>query len=924
VVNVGEEEGGGVNAMAGASGGTRGTSAPTLVGDRYELGPVIGYGGMAEVHRGLDTRLGRTVAIKVLRASLAQDETFQERFRREATASASLNHPCVISVYDTGDGTTSTGPARGLPYIVMEYVEGRTLRDVLREGRRILPERALEITAGILSALDYSHRMGIVHRDIKPANVMLTPAGEVKVMDFGIARAVADTSTSVTQTAAVIGTAQYLSPEQARGEVVGPRGDIYSVGVVLYELLVGRPPFTGASPVALALSHVRDIPESPDSIDPDISAAASAITMCALAKEPDQRYPRAAAMREDIERALAGRPVWATSMVAGRSAVVGSTGRRGPRPGGAAAGVAGAGVAGAAGAAGAAAIGAVALGTPGTGAAGAGDGPGSAAVGETGWIGTGTGPGSDVAGTDTTGPIGALGLMGGPESAVGTTGAGTGGSGTGGSGVDGSGTGGWGAGRLAAASGAPPEGARPAPARRRRGGLVIGGVLLALVLAAVAVGSYRLAAGPSPAPSGSPSPSTAAITVPDVRGKTAKEAQAALSAVGLSVRATATRADPQVPAGRVISQTPGAGASAARGDSVDLVVSSGPGQVRLPDVVNQPIDAATAALTGAGLKVDPVLVPDKAASGTVVASDPVAGQSVDAGSTVTLQVANGTNAVPDTVGSQLDIARTRLGAAGFDQISVLQQDSSRAAGTVLDQAPRTGQASLGSTIQLVVASPPRFTPTPSASTAPLPTATDTGSPSPSQGAPSPTGPASPTPTAPTPSGTTTPSPTPTRSAPGSPSPTGTSQSPPPTSKAPITKPATAKSAKTKPVRPNPKNVKPVGAKQKQHAKPKPGQKRETQARQALNRSPGRRSADGAVPGVGQPTALSRGVSADAPPASNGPSSRARCIAFGSPQVSSHRASIWWPCPVRIDSGWNCTPSIGSRRCRAAITVPSSV
>ena len=231
---------------------------PTLIGGRYELGELLGRGGMAEVRKGKDLRLGRTVAVKRLRTDLASDATFQARFRREAQSSASLNHPAIVSTYDTGEEMASDGSGVAQPYIVMECVEGRTLRDIVREGRKILPERALEITSGVLSALDYSHRSGIIHRDIKPGNVMLTPAGDVKVMDFGIARAIADASSTMTQTAAVVGTAQYLSPEQARGETVDSRSDVYSTGCLLYELLTGRPPFVGDSPVAVAYQHVRE------------------------------------------------------------------------------------------------------------------------------------------------------------------------------------------------------------------------------------------------------------------------------------------------------------------------------------------------------------------------------------------------------------------------------------------------------------------------------------------------------------------------------------------------------------------------------------------------------------------------------------------------------------------------------------------
>ena len=281
------------------------TSSPTTVGGRYELGELLGRGGMAEVRRAVDQRLGRSVAVKQLRTDLATDPTFQARFRREAQSAAGLNHPTIAAVYDTGEEIDPlTGVA--IPYIVMELVEGSTLRDVLREGRKLLPERAMELTQGILDALSYSHKAGIVHRDIKPANVMLTPNGGVKVMDFGIARAVADTSATMTQTAAVIGTAQYLSPEQARGETVDARSDLYSAGCVLYELLVGRPPFIGDSPVSVAYQHVREIPQPPSQLDPELTPEIDAVVLKALAKDPADRYQSAKEMKDDIARLLVG------------------------------------------------------------------------------------------------------------------------------------------------------------------------------------------------------------------------------------------------------------------------------------------------------------------------------------------------------------------------------------------------------------------------------------------------------------------------------------------------------------------------------------------------------------------------------------------------------------------------------------------
>ena len=283
----------------------------TLVGGRYELGEVIGRGGMADVLHGTDVRLGRDVAVKVLREELARDPSFQARFRREAQSAASLDAPSIVAVYDTGEDD------RGVPWIVMEYIDGRTLRDVLNTEGRLLPQRALEVAADVCSALEVAHAAGMVHRDIKPANVMLTSHGEVKVMDFGIARAAAGHESTMTQTAAVIGTAAYLSPEQARGEHVDARSDIYSAGCLLYELVTGAPPFTGDSPVAVAYQHVREDPVAPSEYDPSLSTDIDAVILKAMAKNPANRYQSADEMREDLLRAVAGQPVLATPVLRG-------------------------------------------------------------------------------------------------------------------------------------------------------------------------------------------------------------------------------------------------------------------------------------------------------------------------------------------------------------------------------------------------------------------------------------------------------------------------------------------------------------------------------------------------------------------------------------------------------------------------------
>ncbi|MFT0848157.1 Stk1 family PASTA domain-containing Ser/Thr kinase [Actinomycetaceae bacterium L2_0104] len=292
------------------------SDTPRVLGQRYEVGDLIGRGGMAQVHLGYDTRLSRTVAIKILRTDLAQDPMFLARFRREAQSAAALNHPSIVSVYDTGEEqvTTAIGKEISLPYIVMEFVKGRTVASLLADGNPVPIGEAIQITVGVLSALQYSHHEGIIHRDIKPGNVMLTPDGKVKVMDFGIARAIADSAATMTQTNSVVGTAQYLSPEQARGEVVDARSDLYSAGCLLYELLTGQPPFTGESAVSVAYQHVSETPRPASLIAPDIPDSIDRVVMKSLAKRRDERYQSASEFHEDLLAAARGEGVDAPSV----------------------------------------------------------------------------------------------------------------------------------------------------------------------------------------------------------------------------------------------------------------------------------------------------------------------------------------------------------------------------------------------------------------------------------------------------------------------------------------------------------------------------------------------------------------------------------------------------------------------------------
>lgn len=289
-----------------------------LGGGRYEIRSLIGRGGMAEVHKGYDNLLSRIVAIKMLRVDLAKDAIFLARFRREAQASASLNHENIVGVYDTGEHvvTIPSGMEVSVPYIVMEYVEGHTVHELLNDGQPVPINEAVEITVGILNALEYSHSKGLVHRDIKPGNVMLTNNGKIKVMDFGIARALEDSGATMTQADAVVGTAQYLSPEQARGEQVDTRSDLYSCGCILFELLTGRPPFRGDSAVSVAYQHVAENPPLPSAITSDIPAALDRVVLKALSKQVDSRYGDAASMRNDLIRAAGGLEVSAPPLPA--------------------------------------------------------------------------------------------------------------------------------------------------------------------------------------------------------------------------------------------------------------------------------------------------------------------------------------------------------------------------------------------------------------------------------------------------------------------------------------------------------------------------------------------------------------------------------------------------------------------------------
>jgi eukaryotic-like serine/threonine-protein kinase len=552
---------------------------PRLLGGRYELDGVVGRGGMAEVYRARDIRLDRIVAVKTLREDLARDQTFQARFRREAQSAASLNHPSIVAVYDTGEDTAD--PAH-VPYIVMEYVDGRTLRELLRDDRRLLPERALEITDGVLRALDYSHRNGIVHRDIKPGNVMLTRSAEVKVMDFGIARAVSDSQATMTQTAQVIGTAQYLSPEQARGERVDARSDLYSTGCLLYELLTGRPPFTGDSPVAIAYQHVRENPIPPSRVDPEIPAWADSIVLKAMAKDPADRYQSAAEMRTDIQRALSGVPVAAPPQATEMYAP--GTQRMGPSTM----------------MAGAAPTGAMSpYGTDGDGYDGEGRGRRRALW----WI---------------LGAVAALivvvlaylllsgggGKTDAVPSVVGMTLSQ--------------------AEKAVTKAGLTPKAVKITSSSVKPGIVISTDPQFGAKVAPHSVVTLRVSAGPKK------------ISVPNVVGESQATAQQELSKFQVI---TKTDNNSTAPQGKVVRQDPTAGTLLAQGGQVTIFVSGGGSQVQ--NVVGDPKATAVSILRNQGFEVQVITVagPADATPGNVFQQNPAAGSSLTSGSTVTIYVA---------------------------------------------------------------------------------------------------------------------------------------------------------------------------------------------------------------------------------------------------------------------------------------------
>jgi eukaryotic-like serine/threonine-protein kinase len=595
-------------------------------GGRYAVVEPIGSGGMAEVYLARDELLGREVAVKVLSERLSRDRSFVERFRREAQAAAGLSHPNIVSLYDYGSD-------EGTYFIVMEHIDGRSLADVIHDEGPLLPERAAEIASDVAKALERAHGAGLVHRDVKPSNIMLTSHGQTKVTDFGIVRALGgDGEQTMTQTGMVIGTASYLSPEQAQGNPVDARSDVYALGCVLYEMLTGRPPFTGDTPLSIAYKQVREDPELPSSANPDVPSAMDAITMKALAKNPDNRYSSAGEMQEDLQRFLSGQSVQATPLLGDQTMVA-------PAAGG-----------------------------------------------------------------------------------------------------------------TRVMERAEEDEYEPPPERKRALFYVVGALLILALFGLLAwLLADSLFGGPSvrvprvvgrdvdrardileeagfevdTEPRNSPRPEDQVIaqdpeageraeegstvvltisvgrrqtTVPDLEGLTLDEATTELEDAHLEVGETREEASEEVPEGEVISQDPPADERVDRGSEVDLVVSTGPEVVTVPDVINQPEDSAIAEIRSAGLTEEVDRAPsDDVDEGLVISQDPGPGEPAQAGDTVRILVSEGSEerSMPDVTGQDGDEAESLLESDyGLDvsQQEETEQPCTEPPGFVCRQEPEPGAA----------------------------------------------------------------------------------------------------------------------------------------------------------------------------------------------------------------------------------------
>ncbi len=623
---------------------TQDTLSGTLFAGRYRVTRKLGGGGMADVYLAEDQELGRRVAIKVLHARYANDEQFVERFRREATHAAGLSHPNIVSIFDRGE-------TNGSYFIVMECVEGKTLKELVRSRGPAPIPRAIAYTRQILAALRYAHRNGVIHRDIKPHNVIVDAEGVVKVTDFGIARAGAS---QMTEEGAIIGTAQYLSPEQARGAPVDQTSDLYSTGIVLYELLTAEVPFTGETPVEIAMKHLSEIPEPPSEIRPEIPPDLDLVVLRALAKEPADRYQSAVAMDADLETVARGGHVpsetaeAATIVLSGARTVDQATAvtqvRRRARAG--------------------------AAGYPPD------FDPRPRRRNLWPWlIGVGAALALLVAGIFLWGPIQDQ-LNGADTVAVPYVVA------------------------LNQAQAVDQITERDLVPQVRR--VANSDVEEGLVFKQEPTEGTRVDTGTVvviEVSSGKPQ-----VTIPSVVGQTAEDAVAELTRAGLVARVVEVNSDEEE--GRVTAQNPGPGTVVVEDTQVRINVSKGPRPVEVPNVVGNPYDQAASVLQRAGFGVTRVDVASDQTAGIVVDQDPAGGTSSSKGATVTLSVSRGptTSAVPDVTGQDVSVAQTILDDAGFrTRVEFEDTDDPALDGIVTSQDPAGGtQAKPDSIVVLFV------------------------------------------------------------------------------------------------------------------------------------------------------------------------------------------------------------------------------
>ena len=642
-----------------------------ILGGRYHLGAKIGTGGMADVYAAVDELLGREVAVKMMRPDLARDENFLERFRREAQNAAKLNHPAIVAVYDTGQTPPEDG---SVPYIVMERVQGETLRDIVQEYGKMRLTDAAAIMSQVLEALHFSHEAGIIHRDIKPANIMITNTGAVKVMDFGIARALSDSSSAMTQTAAVIGTAQYLSPEQARGKSADSRSDIYAAGCVFYELATGQPPFSGESPFSVAFQHVQDAPPAPSTVEGmhlshREADSLDAIVLTAMAKNPDDRHADAKEMALDLRR-LSEDQVPLVAKLPGAAGPAGAAGT--PDSGGGRHRVeepSGAGTAAAAG-----------LGAAGVGAAGA-----ASATQRTAEHNLG---GSQFA-------------QGGEHASDQASGAGAHGGGAAGAYPAAAGGDATGA-ALSASSpvhGNYPDTQTPLIDKEPKRRWWIPVVAILAVLALLGAGTWAYVASDRSAATAE------TVNVPDVKNLTQDEAERKLHDLGLELRVR-ERPHADIERGRVIRTEPGPNSSVPKGTEISLVVSSGKEITEVPDLTGKNTSEAAQLLKEAGLSLNNRVKEepsDSVPEGQITEQSPAQGSQVSKGTKVTITVSTGPQEVrvPVVTGQDVEGARSNLESSGFTVI-VNKVDSTEPEGKVLSVSDEGSHLREGSEVTLTV------------------------------------------------------------------------------------------------------------------------------------------------------------------------------------------------------------------------------